>query len=273
MLCAYPLTLVNGQQVPCRRCMPCRINNRRAKTARLLLEAKAHVWSTFITLTYDEDQVPVVNGEDGAPVRSLRRGDVQLLWKRLRHHTSFRYFVVGEYGDKTGRPHYHAAVFGPDPVELAHHARASYGWPHGHVDVRLLEVHSAAYISGYTIKKMTRRGDGRLDGAQEPEFMRQSVRPVIGTSRTVLEWLVKLHHTAGGAALLATTRDVARNVKIGGKQFPLDRTMRKWLRSELGVPEEDPERPPPDFKATLEDQESARKVDEKMWLRYKRGVF
>jgi len=67
-----------------------------------------HKRSCFITLTYSDEKLP----EDFSV--SLR--EWQLFAKRLRKKlvTKIRHFAVGEYGDKSFRPHYHALIFGYD---------------------------------------------------------------------------------------------------------------------------------------------------------------
>jgi len=58
--------------------------------------------------------------ETPAHADSLIKRDVQLFVKRLRKDqdarglAKIRYYLVGEYGDQTKRPHYHAAIFGED---------------------------------------------------------------------------------------------------------------------------------------------------------------
>lgn len=94
--------------VPCGRCRSCRIAYSRTWSARLLHEL--HYWndSVFATLTYDDEHLP----ENG----SLVKGDLQKFFKRLRKNNrlekNLRYFACGEYGDKSGRPHYHAIIYG-----------------------------------------------------------------------------------------------------------------------------------------------------------------
>ena len=91
----------------CGQCIPCRIGKRRLWTHRILLESFTHDYNSFVTLTYDESHLP----EDGG----LNHGHVQKFLKLLRKKVApakVRYFVVGEYGEKSGRPHYHLALFG-----------------------------------------------------------------------------------------------------------------------------------------------------------------
>ena len=93
--------------VGCGQCLPCRINKRREWTFRLELEASLHEHNSFVTLTYADQFLP----EDG----SVNPRHTQLWLKRLRKvldPRKVRFFLCGEYGDQTFRPHYHACLFG-----------------------------------------------------------------------------------------------------------------------------------------------------------------
>ena len=67
-----------------------------------------HAQSAFITLTYADEYLP----SDG----KLKYLDFQLFMKRLRKYCGkeISFFMCGEYGEKTARPHYHACIFGYD---------------------------------------------------------------------------------------------------------------------------------------------------------------
>ncbi len=239
MICAKPLYLKNqtigAPPVPCGTCTNCRVNHRRKRTARYLLETLAHADSTFVTLTIEDDHLTYAHGSDGAPVLTLVPDDVQLLLKRMRKRQRFRYVAVGEYGDKRGRPHYHLLLFGVNALES--YTLCTEKWGKGFVTVGEVNKQRASYMAGYTTKKMTKWDDERLNGGQHPEFMRQSLRPTIGYM--ALPHLEKLHYTYGGAKMLADTEDVAKTIRIGGKIWPLDRTIRNALRRKLGVIAED----------------------------------
>lgn len=76
--------------------------------------------SFFITLTYDEEHVPKVVDEDSIGF-TLRKEDAQQFIKNLRrffdyhNEKKFRFYLCGEYGEFTHRPHFHAILFGLDP--------------------------------------------------------------------------------------------------------------------------------------------------------------
>lgn len=92
--------------VPCGTCKGCRLAKTREWSTRLVQELPYWEDSMFITLTFDEDNVP----KD----YSIRKRDLQLFFKRMRRRTGkdFKYYACGEYGEKDSRPHYHCILFG-----------------------------------------------------------------------------------------------------------------------------------------------------------------
>lgn len=76
---------------------------------RLEFEAQSHEYSSFVTLTYNDDNLP----SDG----SLHKEDFQKFMKLFRFYSNkkYKYYAVGEYGDQTKRPHFHAIIFGLKP--------------------------------------------------------------------------------------------------------------------------------------------------------------
>ena len=99
-------------QIPCGKCIGCRLEYSRQWANRCMLELQYHDSAYFVTLTYNEEHVPRtgLHGE-----MSLRKRDFQLFMKRLRKKYSddrIRFYAAGEYGTTTQRPHYHAILFG-----------------------------------------------------------------------------------------------------------------------------------------------------------------
>lgn len=103
-----PLTKYKYILCPCGKCLACRINKRREWTVRLMQEEIYSSSSLFVTLTYDEDNVPF----DDNGNMSVCKQDVQLYLKRLRkkYGEGIRYMINSEYGE-LGRPHYHGIFF------------------------------------------------------------------------------------------------------------------------------------------------------------------
>lgn len=107
-------------EIPCGQCIGCRLQYSRDWANRCMLELQYHSSSYFVTLTYNDKHLPrrsYVDPETGEVLTSysLFKKDFQNFMKRLRKalpDQDLRYFMAGEYGGKTYRPHYHAILFG-----------------------------------------------------------------------------------------------------------------------------------------------------------------
>ena len=173
--------------IPCGRCIGCRLERSRQWAVRCMHEASLYEDNSFITLTFSPEHLPA----DG----SLSRKHMQDFLKRLRQRFSdrrIRVFYCGEYGEKLGRPHYHAILFNcefSDKVYWSTHNANDYFtssilsqlWPFGFSTIGDVTFESAAYVARYALKKVN--GDmaeshyaGRL-----PEFCQASLKPGIGT--------------------------------------------------------------------------------------------
>lgn len=98
--------------IPCGHCLECRLEYSRMWADRCMLEALDHKENCFITLTYDDLNIPLVDGvrPDTGEVtkfKTLDKRDLQLFVKRLRKRlggdVKIRYFACGEYGEQTLR--------------------------------------------------------------------------------------------------------------------------------------------------------------------------
>lgn len=234
MRCPRPIVALNGS-VPCGQCLPCRINRQRAWAARILLEHSTSPSSWFVTLTYSEETVPF-EGE----LRTLCKKDVQDWVKRVRKalpYVTVRYFAVGEYGDRTWRPHYHAALFFDDPnVNVDRLLERT--WTLGHWSVAELNSSRAMYLAHYTTKKMTReRTDferNQLKG-RAPEFALQSRKPGLGHAGALS--IADALDSHSGIADIADRGDINAEFRHDGRKWPLDNYLRKVIRLALGIPE------------------------------------
>jgi len=160
-------------QVPCGRCMQCRLNYAREWSARIMAEATLSERNCFLTLTYADEHLPE-NGQ-------LVKRDFQLFMKKLRFHHNghqaiyglkspngkhpIRFYMCGEFGDLFGRPHYHAAIFNYKPYDLEYYKTNAQGdklyiskqltqlWGKGLVTLGDLTSQSADYVARYVTKK------------------------------------------------------------------------------------------------------------------------
>lgn len=228
MQCSNYFKATGQREFPCGRCKSCRINHRRQVTARILLEWRFGVpHGSWVTLSYREDDLPeggqLVPGHLRAFLRSLGKAEV---WPR--------YFGVGEYGDRTGRPHYHVLLFGRRPGLVAKRDRIydpviEDAWKKGGTYTEDFGESAspsarAAYLASYSAKKWTKdTPDGRV-----PEFSRRSQ----GIGLAALPFLVDACRQLPA---------VPRTFRMDGKIWPLDRYIRSKIQEETGLDHAKPE--------------------------------
>lgn len=242
MLCKKPY-MGGTSPFGCGQCLPCRINKSRQWMWRQVLESFSHERNAFVTLTYDDKNLPTN--------RSLQPRDLQLWLKRLRKQVSprtFRFFGAGEYGEAGTRginPHYHVSLFGLSGHTtehgrgnrrfLTHYEDAEIiqkTWGMGDAFTAEFNAKTALYTSGYVIKRLTdERGREwhKFPKGLELEFMRSSRRPGIGAATMPLVAKV-LNQTMS----LEETGDVPHSLKMGTKNIPLGRFMLEKLRKAVG---------------------------------------
>lgn len=156
--------------VPCGQCIACRLNYGKFWSMRMMEELKHHDAACFATLTYDNDHCPP----------DLVKKDLQDFWKRLRKERKVRYFCCGERGDRFGRPHYHAIIYGVSPQEVDLVAKH---WQQGQVKLGTVTPDSCAYVAKYMTKKLRGRSLAEQlekDPGYQNEFVLMSRRPGIG---------------------------------------------------------------------------------------------
>lgn len=177
--------------LPCGRCDHCRLERSRMWAVRCMLEASMYDSNCFITLTFSPENLPADNSLD---VRTF-----QLFMKRLRKKfgNGIRFFHCGEYGDKYGRPHYHAILFGIDFPDkylwklsgdntLYRSPILEELWPYGHSSIGAVTFESIAYVARYVLKKKFGADswvdyvDVNTGAIRKPEYITMSRRPGIG---------------------------------------------------------------------------------------------
>lgn len=187
--------------IPCGKCIGCRLDYSRSWADRMMLELETAKKGLFVTLTYDNEHLPVCQyDEDGFPLYgSLQKRDCQLWMKVLRKRfegVRIRFYLAGEYGENTLRPHYHAILFGIglcDLPDLVPHGTNELGdkyfispmlsetWDRGFVLVSDVSWKTCAYVARYVTKKLN--GPWSIDYAIRnciPEFSLMSRKPGIG---------------------------------------------------------------------------------------------
>lgn len=217
--------------VACGQCIGCKLERSRQWAVRSMHEAQLHEANCFLTLTYDDEHLP----ESG----SLDLRHWQTFAKRTRKALGpFRFFHCGEYGDLTGRPHYHAAIFGLDFAADRRIYTESRGnklytsdildklWPHGYAVIGALTFQSAAYIARYCLKKITgSKAEQHYERVNEttgevlvlkPEYTTMSRRPGIGSA-----WYAQFSSDVYPDDFVISNGQKARPPKFYDSQFEL----------------------------------------------------
>lgn len=181
--------------VPCGQCIGCRLENSRQWAMRCMNEADMSYSgkNTFITLTYDNENIPnrylIGHDQEKKPIYGgqLVKEHFQLFMKRLRkkyvplnpydkktqedlynkhaERHRIKFYHCGEYGEKYSRPHYHAIIFNhdfEDKVEsgknkaniLYTSKELSDLWPFGIHAIGAVTFESVAYCARYVTKKI-----------------------------------------------------------------------------------------------------------------------
>lgn len=162
MQCTSPFFLKSqGFAVPCGRCLACRITRSSSWAVRIAHELIYFKESSFITLTYSNENLPFNY--------SISKAELQRYFKRVRKALSpgtvFKYFACGEYGEKTSRPHYHVLAMGA-PVDVLKSA-----WSFGFVHVGYDTSRSAIrYITDYICKKYIGKDAKEYYAPRSPPF-------------------------------------------------------------------------------------------------------
>lgn len=188
-----------------------------------------HDENSFVTLTYKD--MPLSGSLEPKKLRDFINAFRTQYYRK--YNKRIRYFAVGEYGEKTWRPHYHVNLFGSGVLNTL---MVEEYWPYGFVKVGDFNATTAAYVAGYVTKKLTAKGDVRLHG-RHPEFARQSNRPGLGAH--AMSVIADTVLTDAGLDAYQVTGDVPREFRMNGKKWPLGRYLIHYLRKEVGVSEKE----------------------------------
>lgn len=169
----YPDGTYYYRNVPCGKCYGCLMNKQQDWVNRMIEEQKVAKSSFFITLTYDDSNVPVTS----FGTLTLVKTDFQKFMKRFRkiYGGSIRFFGCGEYGSNTCRPHYHLCVFLDRNISLdSLYFLVSEAWKDGFVTVSLISENRMAYTAKYCLKS------AKYPEHSEKPFLLMSRRPGLG---------------------------------------------------------------------------------------------
>nr|QJB20856.1 MAG: replication initiator protein [Microvirus sp.] len=239
-------------QLPCSKCLSCRLEYGRQWAIRCVHEAQMHPENCFITLTYDEKHLTsdkLIYTDFQTFVKNLRSQIFQetldsvfpnlaqkkqrQLWRTLSKERQneiydpkkISIFVTGEYGDQKKRPHWHALIFNWRPTDCVYKYSNERGdksyssdslsrlWPHGIAELGAITFESAGYCARYAAKKLTHGHDGTHD--YNP-ISKKSARNAIGKKFIEEHW----------QSVFAIGKIILPN----GKSCSIPRYYEKWLK-------------------------------------------
>lgn len=197
--------------LPCGQCIGCRLEYSRQWAIRCVHESKLYKHNCFITLTFNDEHLPRDESLDVKVFQDfMKRFRKKVSSKGFIEKYGFyckkvRFFHCGEYGEKRGRPHYHACIFNFDFPDRKYHSRRKginlftseileELWPFGFSSVGDVTFESAAYVARYVVKKINgKQKDAHYRNmsvcdkstgellAKKSEYTTMSRRPGIGS--------------------------------------------------------------------------------------------
>lgn len=203
-------------KLPCGKCPECCKDYYTSWATRGSRELSQWDTSLFITLTYDDENLP--------KNKSLDKTHVQKFIKRIKKQfqsskeNPIRQIYCGEYGTHTLRPHYHVILFNVDFTDKRKHYLSNQGhqvfisktltalWNKGNAEFGFATPASISYLFKYILKKKTRKEkrkpltlelpEGLYD--VEHEFIEASRNPGIGAIMRNSESIKKGYLTVNG---------------------------------------------------------------------------
>lgn len=166
--------------VRCGQCRQCRLTRMNDYIGRLLCEANQSDHVLFTTLTY----APRDDLSDKILTPRHFQDYIRALRDRYRKEgVKIRYLVVGEYGERKGRAHFHAILFftggRPDWPDANRHWIPE--WPHGHVQLKWNPgVYGMRYVCKYLLKEQSVPGQDDKYQAGRSWFS-MSKKPALGS--------------------------------------------------------------------------------------------
>lgn len=207
MACLHPIC-VKGVMTPCGKCANCRQKIRKEMADRIMLEHKFGGGTAyFITLTYDDEHLPIyINEDTGQIMPAFSKEDTRMFTDNFRYFLtsrglgSYRYFLTCELGEDFGRSHYHLITLHKDlkygtPIklirELAEKSWSRDGTLYGRVQVVRCNINRINYATQYALKEESYLYQKYDKGDSRKPFRKFSLRPGLGAEPSALEALRK----------------------------------------------------------------------------------
>lgn len=144
-------------KTPCGDCLGCLTSKRLQWQFRLEQEFLSCKFSAFLSFTYDDQHLPIIELDNGTTQSFLQKKVLQDLIKRMRYYSSllygasFRHYSCGEYGETDGlthRAHYHVILF-TDNQQLRDNLEkiCLLSWKFGRIDVTSVSGGTFGYMT------------------------------------------------------------------------------------------------------------------------------
>ena len=199
----YKYPRYTTQLIPCGNCIECRIEYSKQWAFRCMKEANQYENNVMITLTYDNEHLPITKIDENGEVKAtLVKKHHQDFMKRLRkafEPQKIRFYMCGEYGEKRDRPHYHIICFNlkiddlkfkewsfcdwsKEKNPLYESKKITNIWKQGRVILNEVNYETCAYVARYVTKKIkgVESAEYYENRGQLPEYTCMSRRPGIG---------------------------------------------------------------------------------------------
>lgn len=220
---------------------------------RLLQHAKREYWRT---IRKDSVRIKPRTGLPTKSRREIRFGQSNAIKKILDQQNAPRFYMCGEYGERTQRPHYHAIIFGYDFPDKKFFAKTKTGetlytseilkklWGKGHTTTGEVTFQSAAYVARYITKKITGQKaqqhyeyidleTGEITN-RTPEFNHMSLKPGIGA-----RWLERYTADVYPEGKVLVRGHKSKSPKYYDKQYkklkPLEYEDLQWQREKASL--------------------------------------
>lgn len=230
MRCLSPITIHAPKRkghyaqvnVPCGKCYNCLVNKRSQMAYRLFNEAEHSQSNYFITLTYDDEHLFFKDNYAVLEKEEIQRWLKNLVQKcRDSYSVVVKYYLVGEYGFRHGRPHYHLHLFNLPPTIDIYNFCVSI-WNKGGFYVGNTCGASAMYTTKHNLLKM-------LPSELNPNFVVEQIVPPFvfmskGLGKHVLDDFVKKF--PGGSLVT-----IPKYLSADGKKIPMPRYLRDKFNS------------------------------------------
>lgn len=205
------------KMAPCGVCIGCRAKERKDWAIRIELEAKKYEHNYFVTLTYNQEHLPIPDEMENQKTHEIYinpgtwKGTLvkehlsqfiksfrNYLYRNFNKWEGLKFYACGEYGSdlKTSRPHYHIILMNCPKLNLEPtgeynkktgdpyytNKRIEKIWGKGMINIGEATWDSISYTAGYTNKKLfgNLKYEHHAQRGQIPIFSNMSRRPGIG---------------------------------------------------------------------------------------------